>query len=103
MLTGTKLLEIKYHGLFQNNVRIQIFQVFQGFIVLAVHQNVVRVGYGPIAVDLLTNYYEGQLTDLIKIDAEMEEKEEHEQIIEATGKTKTSFLRVKSCFTSWKF
>lgn len=52
---------------------------------IAVHPNVIRAGYGSVAVELLTRYYEGQLTVLSEVSDE-ETEEEHEKIIQAAEK-----------------
>ncbi|KAI3878026.1 hypothetical protein MKW98_008303 [Papaver atlanticum] len=42
---------------------------------IAVHPSAMKLGYGSIAVELLTRYYEGQLTSIDVIDAEKEVEE----------------------------
>ncbi|KAI3892901.1 hypothetical protein MKX03_012417 [Papaver bracteatum] len=54
---------------------------------IAVHLSAMKLGYGSIAVELLTRYYEGQLTSIDVIDAEKEVEEPHPvSVIEAAGK-----------------
>lgn len=62
---------------------------------IAVHPNVIRAGYGSIAVDLLTRYYEGQLTDITEVDAEEEEKKESGKITEAAEKLSLQEEQIK--------
>jgi len=52
-------------------------------------------GYGSIAVDLLTRYYEGQLTDLSEVDAEEEEKKERGKVTEAAEKVSLQEEQIK--------
>lgn len=53
---------------------------------IAVHPGLVRAGYGSATVDLLSRYYEGQLTDLGEVDDEPVIKNERVKITEAAEK-----------------
>ncbi|KAI3992686.1 hypothetical protein MKX01_008008 [Papaver californicum] len=64
---------------FSEQFRDTIFPSLSGarIVRIAVHPSAMKLDYGSIAVELLTRYYEGQLTSLDVIDAEKEVEETH--------------------------
>ncbi|KAL7089884.1 hypothetical protein ACP275_12G004500 [Erythranthe tilingii] len=53
---------------------------------IATHPNAMRLGYGSVAVDLLTRYFEGQLTPISELDDEELPKDSDVGVIEAAEK-----------------
>uniref|UniRef100_A0A2P2M6G6 RNA cytidine acetyltransferase n=6 Tax=Rhizophora mucronata TaxID=61149 RepID=A0A2P2M6G6_RHIMU len=53
---------------------------------IATHPSATRLGYGSIAVELLTRYYEGQLTPISEEDFENDDETAHIRVTEAAEK-----------------
>jgi len=77
----------KFCEQFQDNV----FPSLSGarIVRIAVHPSALRLGYGSAAVDLLTRYYEGQMTLFADDDDDEETEEPEVKITEAAEKVRT--------------